>query len=148
MCRDNARTPVQWDASPHAGFTKGTPWIGVNPDYPEVNAAAQVDDPGSVFSHYRRVIALRHDEPAVAHGDFTMLLPDDDAVYAFTRAYTDDRGTVELLVLGNFTGDEVRAEVDGWAGAELLLGNYPDAPDDVERLRPWEARVYRRTLMS
>jgi oligo-1,6-glucosidase len=148
MGRDNARTPVQWDASPHAGFTTGTPWIGVNPDYPEVNAAAQVDDPASVFSHYRKVIALRHDEPAVAHGDFTMLLPDDDAVYAFTRAYTDDRGTVELLVLGNFTGDEVRAEVGGWDGAELLLGNYPDAPDGVERLRPWEARVYRRTLMS
>jgi oligo-1,6-glucosidase len=69
-------------------------------------------------------------------------------VYAFTRAYTDDRGTVELLVLGNFTGDEVRAEVDGWTGAELLLGNYPDAPDGVQRLRPWEARVYRRTLTS
>jgi oligo-1,6-glucosidase len=51
-------------------------------------------------------------------------------------------------VLGNFTGDEVRAEVDGWAGAELVLGNYPDAPDGVEQLRPWEARVYRRTLTS
>ena len=85
MGRDNARTPMQWDASPHAGFTTGTPWIAVNPDHPEVNAAAQVDDPGSVFSHYRRLISLRHTEPAVAHGDFTMLLPDDDAVYAFTR---------------------------------------------------------------
>ena len=92
-----------------------------------------------MFSHYRRVIALRHDEPAVAHGDFTMLLPDDDAVYAFTRAYTDDRGTVELLVLGNFTGDEVRAEVDGWAGAELVLGNYPDAAHPCGKARPGRA---------
>ena len=92
-----------------------------------MNAAAQVDDPGSVFSHYRRLISLRHTEPAVAHGDFTMLLPDDDAVYAFTRRYSDGRGEVELLVLGNFTGEKVDAEIDGWAGAELVLGNYPDA---------------------
>jgi oligo-1,6-glucosidase len=178
MSRDNARTPVQWDASPHAGFTTGLPWIAVNPDYPQVNAAAQVDDPGSVFAHYRRLIALRHAEPAVAHGDFTMLLPDDDAVYAFTRRHED----VELLVLGNFTGGEVRVDVPGWDGAELILGNYADAAgrpsdgpsergvgsvdpsergvgsvDPSERgvrsippgmLRPWEARVYRRTVAS
>ena len=153
MGRDNARTPVQWDASSHAGFTTGVPWIAVNPDYPEVNAAAQVDDPGSVFSHYRRLISLRHTEPAVAHGDFTMLLPDDDAVYAFTRRYSDDRGEIELLVLGNFTGAKVDAEIDGWAGAELVLGNYPDPADMADAacpaaLRPWEARVYRRVRPS
>jgi oligo-1,6-glucosidase len=145
MSRDNARTPVQWDASPHAGFTTGTPWIAVNPNYVEVNAAAQVDDPDSVFAHYRRLIALRHTEPAVAHGDFTMLLPDDDAVYAFTRRL----GPVELLVLGNFSGRDVHADVDGWDGAEVVLGNCPDAAHpcgkgDPGALRPWEARVYRR----
>ena len=145
MSRDNARTPMQWDASPHAGFTAGTPWIGVNPNYPEINAASQVDDPDSVFSHYRRLIALRHDEPVVAHGDFTMLLPDDDAVYAFTRR----RGPVELLVLGNFSGEDVHADVAGWEGAELVLGNYPDATHpcgkaDPGALRPWEATVHRR----
>ena len=85
-----------------------------------------------------------------------MLLPDDDAVYAFTRRYSDGRGEVELLVLGNFTGEKVDAEIDGWSGSELVLGNYPDAagryPDgsgapydgDVRALRPWEARVHRR----
>jgi oligo-1,6-glucosidase len=145
MSRDNARTPVQWDASPNAGFTTGTPWIGVNPNFTEVNAASQVDDPGSVFSHYRRLIDLRHTEPAVAHGDFTMLLPDDEAVYAFTRRY----GAVELLVLGNFTGADVHADVGGWDGAEVVLGNYPDAAHpcgtgDAGALRPWEARVHRR----
>jgi oligo-1,6-glucosidase len=144
MGRDNARTPMQWDASPNAGFTTGTPWIAVNPDYPQVNAVAQVDDPGSVFAHYRRLIELRHTEPTVAHGDFTMLLPDDDAVYAFTRRH----GEVELLVLGNFTGGQVHADVTGWDGAELLLGNYPDASDDVRALRPWEARVHRRVTPS
>ena len=143
--RDNARTPMQWDASPHAGFTTGTPWIAVNPNHAEINAAAQVDAPDSVFAHYRRLIDLRHTEPVVAHGDFTMLLPDDDAVYAFTRRL----GEVELLVLGNFSGAPVHADVDGWEGAELLLGNYPDAAHpcgkgDVGALRPWEARVFRR----
>jgi oligo-1,6-glucosidase len=139
--RDNARTPVQWDDSPHAGFTAGKPWIDVNPNYLEVNAAAQVDDPGSVFAHYRRLIELRHTEPVVAHGDFTMLLPDDDTVYAFTRRLDD----VELLVLGNFSGDDVRADVDGWDGTEVVLGNYPDeVGGDPRALRPWEARVHRR----
>jgi oligo-1,6-glucosidase len=140
--RDNARTPVQWDDSPHAGFTCGKPWIDVNPNYLEVNAAAQADDPSSVFTHYRRLIELRHTEPVVALGDFTMLLPDDDTVYAFARRL----GDVELLVLGNFSGDEVHAAVEGWDGTELVLGNYPDAGVDVSALRPWEARVHRRVV--
>ena len=66
--RDNARTPVQWDASRHAGFTTGSPWIAVNPNANHINAAAQVDDPDSVYSFYRKVIALRHTEPVVSHG--------------------------------------------------------------------------------
>jgi oligo-1,6-glucosidase len=66
-------------------------------------------------------------------------------VYAFTRRYVDDRGEVELLVLGNFSGEEVRADIDGWDGAELVLGNYPDGGDGCV-LRPWEARVHRRIL--
>ena len=76
---------MQWDDSPHAGFTTGEPWLSVNPNHTEINAAAQYDDPDSVFHHYRRLIELRHDEPAVAHGDFTMLVPDHEQLYAFTR---------------------------------------------------------------
>jgi oligo-1,6-glucosidase len=141
MSRDNARTPMQWDASPHAGFTTGEPWMAVNPNHTEINAAAAVADEDSVFHHYRRLIALRQSEPAVAHGDFTMLLADDPRVYAFTRRLDD----VELLVLANFSGEDAAAAVDpAWAGAELLLGNLPDAPDLT--LRPWEARVYRRRV--
>ena len=78
MSRDNARTPVQWDASPSAGFTTGTPWLPVNPDHGEWNAAAPAGRPESVLAHYRRLIALRHDEPVVALGDFAMLLPDHE----------------------------------------------------------------------
>jgi oligo-1,6-glucosidase len=137
--RDNARTPMQWDDGPQAGFTTGTPWLAVNPNHVEINAAAAVADPDSVFHHYRKLIALRHAEPVVSLGDFTMLLPDDPVIYAFTRRLDD----AELLVVGNFSGADATAEVPGWTGAELLLGNYPDAGRALV-LRPWEARVYRR----
>ena len=145
MSRDNARSPVQWDASENAGFTTGTPWFPVNPNYREINAAAQWADPDSVLQHYRALIALRHTEPAVVHGDFTMLLPDDPVVYAFTRRL----GEVELLVLANFSAAEVSPELDGlpaWDAAELLLGNLPQPlPHPATTpLRPWEARVLRR----
>ena len=146
VSRDNARTPVQWDATTNAGFTTGAPWIAVNPNHVEINAAAQYDDPSSVFGHYRRLIELRHTEPVVALGDFTMLLPDDEAVYAFRRRL----GSTELLVLGNFTALEQKVTLDGalddaqaWAGADLVLGNYPDDARADLPLRPWEARVYR-----
>ena len=85
--RDNARTPMQWDATRAAGFTSGEPWIAVNPNHLEINAATQVDDKDSVLAHYRAVIELRHSDPVVAHGDFTMLLPNDPVVYAFTRQF-------------------------------------------------------------
>ena len=120
--RDNARTPMQWDATEHAGFTTGTPWLDVNPDHVEVNAAAQVDDPDSVFTHYRRLVTLRHEEPVVVHGDFTLLLPDHELVYAFLRRL----GGRELLVVANLSGKD-GVEVDlpdakAWAAAELVLG--------------------------
>ncbi|MFJ5656345.1 alpha-glucosidase [Streptomyces microflavus] len=145
MGRDNARTPMQWDASPQAGFTTGTPWLSVNPDHTEVNATAARADPDSVYHHYRRLIELRHNEPAVVHGDFTMLLPDDERIYAFTRRH----GSTELLAVGNFTGETVTVDMpDGWEGAELVLGNGPSASAAPGRLvlAPWEARVHRRTV--
>jgi oligo-1,6-glucosidase len=143
MSRDNARTPMQWDDSANAGFTTGTPWLAVNPNHKDINAAAAVADPDSVFHHYRRLIELRHTEPAVAHGDFTMLLPNDEHVYAFTRSLDG----VELLTLGNFTGESRPVDLPGWGSAELLIGNYPsDGTDSGIVLRPWEARVYRRTV--
>ena len=140
--RDNARTPMQWDDSAHAGFSTGDPWLPVNPNHTEVNAAAQTADPDSVFHHYRRLIELRHDEPVVALGDFTMLLPDDEVVYAFTRSLDD----VELLVLANFSGEPVRPGLDttAWADADVLLDNVDGAGCRCGRLEPWQAVVLRR----
>jgi oligo-1,6-glucosidase len=140
MSRDNARTPMQWDASEHAGFTTGEPWIPVNPNHSQINAAAALEDPESVLHHYRRLHELRHTEPAVVDGDFTMLLDDDERVYAFTRAL----GDTELLVVANFSSDPATAAIAGWAGAELLITNGDPAPAGLE-LGPWEARVYRRS---
>jgi oligo-1,6-glucosidase len=147
MGRDNARTPMQWDASEHAGFTTGTPWLPVNPNHREINAEAARADPDSVFHHYRALIELRHTEPAVAHGDFTMVLPDDERIYAFTRRH----GDVELLVLANFSGEAVSADLPdaaGWVGAEVVIGNCPAPaqPRTALALEPWEARVHRRRV--
>ena len=137
---------MQWDGGEHAGFSAGTPWMPVNPNHREINAEAQRDDPASVFSHYKKLIALRHELPVVAHGDFHMVLPNEERIYAFVRRLHD----VELLVVGNFSSDTVTAELpesEEWSGSELVLSNYDDvtaAPSGRIALRPWEARVHRR----
>ncbi|ADG74058.1 alpha amylase catalytic region [Cellulomonas flavigena DSM 20109] len=144
MSRDNARTPVQWDASPHAGFTTGEPWLPVNPNHRSVNAAAERADRASVFHHYRRLIAMRHADPVVRLGDFRMLLPDHPHVYAFTRSLDGD----VLLVLGNFGVEPQEVEVDdAWDGAVVVLGNLAEHAVPAAgrvRLAGWEAVVLRR----
>jgi oligo-1,6-glucosidase len=149
MSRDNARTPMQWDDGPNAGFTTGTPWLPVNPNHATINAAAQRADPGPVLHHYRRLIALRHDDPVVALGDFAMLLTDDEHVYAFTRRL----GDVALLVLGNFTADEQRVALDdlgdvaaGLRSEHAIVTNLgaPLVDGSTLTLRPWEGVAFRR----
>jgi oligo-1,6-glucosidase len=145
MARDNARTPMQWDDSPNAGFTSGTPWMPVNANHNHINVAAAVADDGSVYAHYRRLIELRHTLPVIADGDFTMLLADDPQVYAFTRKLGDDR----LLVIANLSGQPAVADISeagDWTDAELLLGNLGDEQPAAATidLRPWEARIYQR----
>lgn len=146
MSRDHARTPVQWDASPGAGFTTGTPWIAINPNHVEINAAAQVEDPDSVFEHHRRLIALRHTDPVVTDGDFELLLPEHPTVWAFLRRGPD----AELLVAANFSADAVPVQLpveDGWAAADVVLASHRDRPARPPTdlvLQPWESLVWRR----
>ena len=116
----------------------------MNPDHVTVNAAAQVDDPDSVFAHHRRLIDLRHTEPVLTDGDFTLLLPDHPTVWTFLR-----RGAnAELLVAANISGDDVTVDLplDGdWSGAEVVLANLPDQGNPTRLvLRPWESVVWRR----
>ena len=141
--RDNARTPMPWDDGPQAGFTSGRPWIGLTPGHAEVNAAAEWADPDSVLHHYRHLIALRHDEPAVSHGDFTLLAPNDEVLWAFTRQL----GGTRLLVVANLSGTDldVSAVTDGWREAEVISTNYVGSGGGWSgtSLRPWEAVVLR-----
>jgi oligo-1,6-glucosidase len=125
---------VQWTGGPQAGFTTGTPWLPVNPNHVEINAEAERANPDSVFHHYRRVIALRHSLPVIADGDFTMLLEDEPRVYAYVRALDG----VELLVLGNFSGDGVVIDLPGWEDADALIGSPGLA------LGPWEGKALSR----
>jgi oligo-1,6-glucosidase len=145
--RDNARTPMQWDDSPNAGFTSGTPWIGVNPNYPEINVGAALADPGSVFHYYRKLIRLRKENPVIVHGRYDLLLESHGEIYAFTRTHGDHR----LLVILNFTANRpVFALPAGiaYSGKDLVISNYEVEPaEDIAllTLRPYEALVYRLT---
>ena len=136
--RDNARTPMQWSAAPNAGFTTGTPWIGVNPNYETVNAEAQENDPDSVLCFYRRLIALRRELEIITEGDYTLLLADHPQVFAYQRSWQGQR----LYVICSFSAQTFDApEILPYCGGRLLLCNY--APDgDTQTLRPYEARVY------
>ncbi|PFG38916.1 oligo-1,6-glucosidase [Georgenia soli] len=150
VSRDNARTPMQWDSAPNAGFTTGTPWLSVNPSYVEINAADAVADPDSVFHHYRRLIELRHALDVVVDGRFELLLPEHEQVFAYTR--TSDGGPTSrgrtLLVVANWSSEPVAVTLPGQARAlagELVLTTHLDgAPADGEAvtLAPWESRVY------
>ena len=139
--RDNARTPMQWSAGPSAGFTTGTPWIAVNPNYTEINAEEERKDPDSVYHFYRKLIRLRKTYPVFVDGKFDLLLPEDERIFAYTR--TD--GMHQMLVCANFTGETAACPLDGkWKDAEMLIHNYREDPawsDDGERimLKPYEA---------
>ena len=140
ISRDNARTPMQWDDSANAGFTTGTPWIKVNSNYPKVNAKQEVSDPDSVFSYYKKLIRLRHENEIIVYGDYKLLAPEDEALFIYTRML----GTQRLKVLCNFTGKEVSfpQEVTEQipADAKLLIGNYSKQKEEM--LQAYEARVY------
>ncbi|MCC8181591.1 MAG: alpha-glucosidase [Clostridiales bacterium] len=137
--RDNARTPMQWNDGPAAGFTTGTPWMPVNPNYREINAAAALADENSVFHYYRRLIALRKKLPVLVEGDFVLLAEDDPQIFAYLRR----TGEEELLVVCSFGEEQTRyALPEGWENAEVLLSNYPEAVGSL--FRPWEARMLYR----
>ena len=140
MMRDNARTPMQWTAGPEAGFTTGAPWMKVNPNHTEINAAAALADPDSVFYTYQKLIALRKAHPVFAEGDFTLLCPEDGQVFAYLR-----RGAgQELLAAVNLSGEAVAfRRPAGFAGAPLLATQ--GSPQDGV-LRPWEAQLWLRSL--
>lgn len=146
--RDNARTPMQWDAGPNAGFTKGTPWIPVNPNYLEINVEHARRDQFSILHYYRKLIQLRRQHPVIVYGDYHLLLPEHEQIYSYLRHWEEET----LLVILNFYGENpvftLPDKVDFKTG-RLLIANYPDLREEAKTqdlkkltLRPYEARVY------
>lgn len=136
--RDNGRTPFQWDDSTNAGFSGGTPWLKVNPNYTTVNVAAEEKDPNSCLNYFRKMITLRKGTPTLVYGKYTLLDKENESVYAYTRELNGQK----LLVLLNFKDHPatVSTGID-LAGAKVLIGNYPD-PASKSELRPYESVVY------
>lgn len=137
MARDNARTPMQWTAGPNAGFTTGTPWMRVNPNYTAINAEAALADPASVFYTYQKLIALRKANPVFAAGDFKLLCPGDTQVFAYLRR----GGGQTMLVAANLSGqDAAFAPPADFAAVPPALATQGAPTPGM--LRPWEAAVY------
>ena len=127
---------MQWDASPAAGFTSGTPWITPPENYETIHAEAELQDPDSILHYYKRLIALRKKEPVIAEGKIGFLFQEVPEVFAYRRTL----GNRELIVVNNLTGRPVALEGSPWKRGEKVLGNYEGAADV---LRPYETVVYR-----
>lgn len=133
--RDNARTPMQWDDGTNAGFTEGTPWIEVNPNYPEINARAEMEEEDSVYHYYQKLIRLRKDLKIFVDGDFRLLLEEDPDIFAYERQAAGEK----LQVIANFTEKTVPCSLLGDCREEkVLIHNYKSLPKDG-CLRPYEA---------
>lgn len=132
--RDNARTPMQWDDSQNAGFTTGTPWINVNPNYKTINAAAQVNDPDSIYNFYKQLIALRHAHDIIVYGEMDLLYEDAHDLFAYTRSYNDEK----ITVLANWSDHEVTYDLT--PEGDLLITNDEDVTPHT--LKPYQAVAY------
>ncbi|RCX18539.1 oligo-1,6-glucosidase [Fontibacillus phaseoli] len=143
--RDNARTPMQWNGEVQAGFTTGTPWLAVNPNYKEINAENALKNPNSVFHYYKKLIELRKKHDVIVYGDYAIINESNEQIYAYTRTL----GDVQLLVILNFYEQPAEFKLDEqirFQNKELLIANY-DVPVEEDfhqiSLRPYEARVYK-----
>lgn len=144
--RDNARTPMQWNNTANAGFTTGTPWIMVNPNYPKINAKEQVERPDSIFHYYQKLIKLRKAHEIIVYGSYQLLLPDDPNLYVYTRELAEEK----LLVICNFTDTRQSFTLpSAWNSDQMhcLIANYPErVPEKQMLLNPYEALVYQTTI--
>ena len=132
--RDNARTPMQWDASPNGGFTGEAPWIMVNPNVQEINVAAALRDPDSVLHYYRALLALRRERDALRYGDFSLLLHEHSQVFAYARTFEGQ----QIRIYCNFT-DRDAPLPEAFYKEKVLLTNVNCEKTDV--LLPYEAAV-------
>lgn len=143
--RDNARTPMQWDATDNAGFTTGTPWIQVNPNYREINAEQALKDKNSVFHYYKKLIRLRKEHEIIVYGSYELILEEHEQIYAYVRKFEGE----QLLVITNFSSESPIFHLPkhiSFKEKQLLISNYEVRMDeDIQKitLKPYEARVYK-----
>ncbi|MGR3765085.1 glycoside hydrolase family 13 protein [Rossellomorea sp. NS-SX7] len=141
--RDNSRTPMQWSDEENSGFTTGTPWMKVNPNYTTINVKAQEQDGNSILSFYKKMISLKKSEDVFTYGTYDLLLPEDEQIYAYTRTGENDK----MLVVTNLSTKEAVCELEFKVSSEhLLLTNHDSGAHtltDTLTLKPYEARVYR-----
>lgn len=137
VSRDNARTPMQWSAERNAGFSAGTPWLGVNPDYKDVNVEQELDDPDSVLSFYRELIHLRRDSECIRRGDLSFQLEDDPYLFVFSRTLGDE----SYMVIANFSDARRHCHADV-PSCDVIMSNYgrASASSDMD-LEPYEAVI-------
>lgn len=144
ISRDNTRTPMQWDDTKNAGFTTGTPWLKVNPNYEEINVFVQERKEDSLLNFYKKMIQLKKDNLTLTYGSFDLIYPEDKNVFAYTRTLEDE----QFIILGNLSHNKVTLKTDdelNLAKEKQVLNNYPidKQSADVFTLMPFEARVYK-----
>jgi oligo-1,6-glucosidase len=145
--RDNARTPLQWNAELNAGFTRGVPWIKINADAPYVNVAEQEKDEDSVLNYFRRMVHLRNQSPALIYGDYELIDKENEQVYAYTRMWNNEK----LIVVLNFTNEVVQFSMpaDFLHPATIIMNNYNQVDlNDHNILEPYQAVILQKPAIN
>lgn len=137
--RDNSRTPMQWDASPHAGFTTGNPWMKVNQNYHWLNAEAQKKDADSILNFYKKLIKIKKETAGLIYGDYELLMEESESVYVYTRKYEGKT----YLVVCNISEEHSELQINlDITKADILISNYVDINSKDMVLKPYECRLY------
>ena len=141
--RGNSRTPMQWSHEANGGFTTGTPWLAVNPNYQTINVEAQEEDPDSILNFYKEMIALRKSEDIFVYGTYDLVFEDHQEIYAYTRTLGEKR----VLILCNLTNKQTSINLEKITVStdQLLLSNIPvEEHESIQELtlKPFEARIY------
>lgn len=143
ISRDNTRTPMQWDDTKNAGFTKGTPWLKVNPNFEDINVFKQEKDENSILNFYKQLIQLKKKHLTLTYGTFDLIYPEDTKVFAYTRTYEGN----QFIIIGNLSHDKVTLKKDEslkMSDESLVLYNYQkeERSEDIFTFQPFEARIY------
>jgi len=142
--RDNSRTPMQWSAEEGAGFTTGTPWLKLNPNYKEINVAAAEQDENSILHYYKKMIKLRKSDELFIYGKYELILPDDEQVYVYTREWNGEKAVIIVNMFGREAQITLPEQLNSYK-FDFVLGNLQQSTpyDQTMTLAPYEARIYR-----